>query len=256
VKYVFHHWPDLARRLRQGQGILWLFDYDGTLAPLAGHPRRAVTPPRIRLLLRTLARRFPGRVGILSGRPLKDVRQKMGLRTLLYGGAHGFEIQGPGFRREHRVPRRRKELWETLRKAWSHLREDIPGLWMEHKRWALCIHYRQTRTADGSRVEALLRRIRAEANARGFPALPGLKTLEIFADSGWDKRRAARWLMKRCRSDKVFYVGDDTTDETVFAGFGRKHITIRVEPKRGSRAAYYLKNQREVEKLLTKITRL
>ena len=79
MKEVFRHWPELNARLQPMSKVLWLFDFDGTLTPLTKHPQISAMPMRVRELLRKLESRFPGHVGILSGRPLLQVRHKAGL---------------------------------------------------------------------------------------------------------------------------------------------------------------------------------
>ena len=47
------------------------------------------------------------------------------------------------------------------------------------------------------------------------------------------------------------YVGDDETDEDVFAlDQPGQLLTVRVGPKRSSSAAYYIRTQAEVDRLL------
>jgi trehalose-6-phosphatase len=49
------------------------------------------------------------------------------------------------------------------------------------------------------------------------------------------------------------YVGDDVTDE---AAFKRSDIGVRVGRLNGSRANYYLRSQRAVERFLEKLRRV
>ena len=54
----------------------------------------------------------------------------------------------------------------------------------------------------------------------------------------------------------ALYVGDDETDEDVFAGGARRRLGIRVSRDAASRARYYLRDQAEVDALLEALVRL
>src|SRR5216117_2181391 len=73
-------------------------DYDGTLTPIVRHPEDAWLSESMRHVLRELAARVS--IAILSGRDLDDVRRRVDLDGIVYAGSHGFDIAGPGFRRE------------------------------------------------------------------------------------------------------------------------------------------------------------
>src|SRR6266849_5759514 len=82
---------------RSGRVAVFL-DYDGTLTPMVSQPEDAWLPDSMQQTLRELARQAP--VAILSGRDLDDVRRRVNLDGIVYAGSHGFDIAGPGFRRE------------------------------------------------------------------------------------------------------------------------------------------------------------
>jgi len=256
VKEFFSNWSGIRRSLTPPKDILWLFDFDGTLAPIVKHPDGAVMRSAMRLLLQKLAGRYPGRVGILSGRPIKHLRRKVGIKKLIYGGTQGFEIKGEGYSWTYPFPRRRKEqfhLWiQDLRRGIK----DIPGLWIEEKGWTFCIHFRQVRIHNKHRLRSFLRKTCNQAKAFGFKSQAGLKALEFYSDARWNKGRATLWLKERCHAAKVFYVGDDITDETVFRALRRSGVNVRVRLSRISRAQYYLKQQPESEKMLKRILTL
>ncbi len=253
MKEVFRHWPELNARLQPMSKVLWLFDFDGTLTPLTKHPQISAMPMRVRELLRKLESRFPGHVGILSGRPLLQVRHKAGLRNLLYGGTHGFELQGPGLHYHHAVSKGWTQKLQDLTKALKKRSESIPGLWVEEKTWTRCIHYRETRKADDFKVRQYLRKTAIEATRIGFRIQKGIKTLELFVPDRWDKGLSTLRLKKFVNAKIVFYVGDDTTDESVFQVLTRSDVGVRVGRKRSSVADYYLRSQRHMAMLLSRL---
>lgn len=256
MRELFNHWDKARRVLAPPNRVLWLFDFDGTLAPIVKHPDGAIMRPAIRSLLQKLERRFPGRVGMLSGRPLKHLRQKTGIKNLIYGGAQGFEIKGPRFTRDHPLPPRRRQRFRAWIRAQRRAIVNFPGVWIEDKKWTSCIHFRQASLHDRRGLRAFLRKSCNQARQLGFKSQKGLESLEFYSDARWNKGKAARWLKTKCRATIVFYVGDDATDETVFRALEKSGVTVRIGPSRISKAKYYLRRQSESEALLKRILTL
>jgi trehalose 6-phosphate phosphatase len=66
-----------------------------------------------------------------------------------------------------------------------------------------------------------------------------------------DKGLALQTAWEQSGRPLALYVGDDATDEDVFAlGDPERLLTVRVRAKRGSRAAYYIPDQRSIDELL------
>ena len=72
----------LVDAYRRGMRLALLFDYDGTLVPLAAHPRMAVFDRRARQRLEDLARLPFVYPGVLSGRSIDDLKHAVGIRGL------------------------------------------------------------------------------------------------------------------------------------------------------------------------------
>jgi trehalose 6-phosphate phosphatase len=83
----------------------------------------------------------------------------------------------------------------------------------------------------------------------------GKKVIEVHPGLNWTKGHATLWLVKHARhpSPLPIYIGDDRTDEDAFDML-REGITIRVGKHRRSKAQYYVKNVREVLRLLEWMT--
>ena len=113
---------------------LCAFDFDGTLAPIADHPDRAVMRQRTRDLLRRLASLYP--CIVVSGRNRASVLKKLnGVRVAGVLGNHGAESsRTTGSRKDVKRWRAALELELGL----------MPGMWIEDKETCLAIHYRQS----------------------------------------------------------------------------------------------------------------
>lgn len=247
---------DLERELDRGAGLVVVLDYDGTLTPIVASPGAAALAPSVRATLARLARSERVRLAILSGRALADVRTRVALDDVVYGGCHGLEIAGAGLRFRH--PRVRAATLTAPRRALAAATAAIPGAQVEFKGLALSLHYRRVPGGWRGRVRALAAEV-----ARRRPRLaviPGNRVFDFVPRVGWDKGAAARWIADRMAptlpSGRAFvlYVGDDTTDEAAFAALRGRAVTVRVGAGR-SAADYRVAGVREVQALLRWIVR-
>lgn len=72
-----------------------LLDFDGTLSPIVAHPDDAEIEPESEAALQSLAKNKRVYLGIISGRPLEDVRKKVKITKITFAGNHGLEIDFP-----------------------------------------------------------------------------------------------------------------------------------------------------------------
>jgi trehalose-phosphatase len=210
----------------------------------------------MRQTLQALAARVPV-VAILSGRDLDDVRRRVNIDSIVYAGSHGFDIAGPGFRRElgadylADLDTAEKELHAAL--------DGISGARMERKRFSIAAHYRNVNENDVPRVEQAVGEV--AMRHRKLRRINGKKVYELLPDVAWDKGKAVLWLLEtldlESRSDGIrpIYIGDDRTDEDAFRALEQRGIGILVsEQSQPTAARYSLKNPAEVERFLRALT--
>jgi trehalose-phosphatase len=90
-----------------------------------------------------------------------------------------------------------------------------------------------------------------------FRLLPGKKVIEIRPRVNWNKGLAVKRLRQSFpRDTKVLYVGDDVTDEDVFKSLKKNDYGIRIGKSRSSKAAYYLKSQKEISFFLQRLVKI
>jgi len=237
-----------------------ILDFDGTLAPIAPTPGSARLPPATRPLLRAFAAHRRVRVVVLSGRLLRDLRARVGVPGVVYGGCHGLEILGRGIAFVH--PRARSCLGAvaSARAALQRGVRGLPGALVEDKRFGVSLHYRHV--ARGRRGDAFALVARVTRAHPGLKLISGQKVLELVPRIPWDKGRAARWIVARvaptlpheARPPLVFFAGDDAPDEAAFAALRARGITVRVGTRRGG-AAYRVGSVRGLRALLWEILR-
>jgi len=244
---------DIDRRLCQATPALF-FDYDGTLTPIVAHPDLAVLSDDMRAALEGLAAaHFP--VAIISGRDLADVRRMVGIDGIVYAGSHGCDVDAPealGGRVQH-APLASGDDLAAARAALTRKVEDIPGAWVEHKTFAVTVHYRQTPPDQVPRVMAAFDDV--------APAFPGLRrttgkmVLELRpAIACYDKGKALLWLLERLQTAAgtyvPLYIGDDTTDEDAFRAIAGRGVGVRIgDPHDMTAADYSLADVGEVLEL-------
>jgi trehalose 6-phosphate phosphatase len=229
--------------------VLLAFDLDGTLAPLAARPDEALVPDDVQHLLAVLAVRTA--VAIITGRAVRDARRMLWFTPRYVIGSHGAE----GLPNEDAATASYAEMcrrW-SLEIARSGVRERIPGTLLEDKLYSLALHYRLTRQPDESR-RALLDVI---ATLSPPPrVVEGKRVLNLVPPQARHKGEALRVLIAHAGVDRALYIGDDVTDEDVFALRLPGVHTIRVEPEGPTAAAFYLRRQADVPILLREISRM
>jgi trehalose 6-phosphate phosphatase len=242
VKYLLDDEGRAAlARFARGNTLL-AFDYDGTLAPIVPRPADAAMRSRTRELLAALARRGP--VVIVSGRARQDVLPFLhGVPVLEVIGSHGAEAPGGApVRFSERVRRWRHELEERLR--------ALRGVAIEDKRYSLAVHYRHAEDPAGARAHIA----QAGAALAGARVIGGKAVVNFVPEEAPHKGRALRAACERLGCARALYAGDDDTDEDVFAHASPERLMgIRVGESPASAAAWFLREQDEVDTLLEAI---
>ena len=225
--------------------VLLAFDFDGTLAPIVLERDDAVMPPESATLFKRLCALYP--CAVISGRGKKDVSSRLGGAKVRYVvGNHGLEPGAslPQFERE--IAEARERLAEGL--------EQVPGVDLEDKRYSLALHYRRARNKRVAR-EAIYAAVRALPTT--MRVVPGKLVINVIPERAPNKGDALLALRKTEGADIALYVGDDVTDEDVFKlDQPGRLITLRVGESRTSSASYFLRGQRDVDRLLERLIAL
>lgn len=217
---------------------LLAFDFDGTLAPIVSEPGRAKFRRITRELLRELASLYP--CIVVSGRSRADVLSRVsGIAFRQVIGNHGIEP----WESTDEIARAVSSWSAFLAKSL----DSFPGVYLEDKGFSLSIHYRKEKRKREviKAIENIAERI------PGARIVTGKQVINIVPIGLADKGLALRREIARRRCKRAIYVGDDKTDESVFALSRRgRLLTIRVGPKRSSLACFCIRNQREIDELL------
>ncbi len=191
----------------------FLFDVDGTLVDIAPPPREVVVPPSLRRALARLDAATGGAVALVSGRPVADLDRLFDPLRLTAIGGHGAE-----FRPRGAADVRRSEaatLGLPLKRRLLALAGS--GVLAEDKGYAVALHFRLAPEKE-KRVREAVAEICAEPRPVPLEILPGKAVIEI-KPAGFSKGTGVRELMTRppFAGRTPIFIGDDTTDESVFA---------------------------------------
>jgi trehalose-phosphatase len=231
-------------------------DYDGTLSDIVADPDAAGLVDGADAALARLAGQCP--VAILSGRDLADIRERVAVPGLWYAGSHGFESIAPDG--SYRQNEDAAAAVPVLERAAQELREalaNISGSRVEHKRFAVAVHYRDVAADDVGAVVASTYRVGRRERLR---VTNGRKVVELRPDVDWNKgttRAGIRDQIEQSQPVLPVYIGDDLTDEDAFDAVRTDGIGILVrhteDGDRRSAAQYTLENPNQVRVFLDRL---
>ena len=238
---------------------LLLMDFDGTLADFSVDPAAVSLPETRQVLLQTLAKRADMSAGVVSGRRITDLRQRLpGAPSMFFAGLHGLEIEGPDLRFVHHSVALAAPAISILAKELQRAVKSLPGVFIEDKTLSLALH-----TRGASKADQLHARTRFNALAEPFlddgtlRVQPGDHVLELLPNIDWGKGDAVRAIVRHVEAQSgetawPVYIGDDSTDEDAFEAIGSTGLTIAVR-KRPSGASYAVDDPSAVEGFLKAI---
>lgn len=221
-----------------GSPVLIASDFDGVLAPLVDDPAQSRPLPQASAALARLAAAPPwATVALVSGRDLATLTALAGPPTGTHLiGSHGAELghmvaaePGQPAELEHTplelTTSERKQL-DELATGLEEIAAKTPGAWVEYKPAAAVLH---TRLAEPELADDAVRQAQAVGAAVGVAGLAGKNVLE-FAIIATTKGIALTALQRQLGATRVFYMGDDVTDEHAFERLQPADLTVRVGP--------------------------
>jgi trehalose 6-phosphate phosphatase len=223
---------------------LLAFDYDGTLAPIVDDPDSARMRETTRELLERLARAYP--CIVISGRAQQDALKRLrGVGVFEVIGNHGLE------------PWRRTEGFASLVASWTPILRErlahLPGVVVEDKVFSIAVHYRRAASRKPARAEIL----QVAADLEGARLVGGNCVVNLIPVGAPHKGTALAMARTQLGCDVALYVGDDETDEDVFAlDDPGCLLTVRVGHDAASKAAFFIGDQAQIDALLARLLEL
>jgi trehalose 6-phosphate synthase/phosphatase len=246
---------ELAAAITRARGaprLVCLLDYDGTLVPFAPTPELAAPDPGLLGLLAALAARPGTEVHVVSGRKRETLERWMGTLPIGLHAEHGFWSRLPG------------GSWIAADVGDGSWREPVlailrdfcdrtPGSLIEQKTAGLAWHYRSADPEFGAaQAKELSLHLATLLSNVPVEILPGDMVLEV-RPHGIHKGRVVRTVLRAGAEGALFLaIGDDRTDEDLFAALPEGSLAIHVGPA-PSRAPLRVPDVRAARALLSEI---
>lgn len=222
-------------RLHAAPALLLLLDYDGTLVPFAPTPELAAPDAALLELLQVLADSPNIRLHIVSGRPGSVLEEWLGHLPVGLHAEHGLWSRLPRASTWERGAGGRPVPYDEVLTLLKRFTALTPGSRIERKSGGLAWHFRLGPADIASRNAELL----VEEARRRFPddsvdVLRGDKVVEI-RPVGIHKGIIVTRLLQESPADTlVVAIGDDTTDEDMFAALPEQGLSVHVGPRPSS----------------------
>jgi trehalose 6-phosphate synthase/phosphatase len=206
---------------------LLLLDYDGTLVPFVRRPYQAAPSQSLLHVLAKLAANAKNQVVLISGRDRGTLNDWFGNLPIALVAEHGFWLKEPGS--EWQAIKLTNPEWKApLIPVIEQYVDRLPGSFIEEKDNSLAWHYRPADPDQAGPIAAELtdRLVNFTANI-DVQVLRGNKVVEVRR-GGVNKGMAAiRWITKE-NYDFILGIGDDWTDEDLFAAIPKTAFSLRV----------------------------
>jgi len=230
--HLSHTSEALAARIGAASVLVLLLDYDGTLVPFAPIPAMAEPDDQLVALLRDLADRPNTEVHIVSGRTQDALERWFGALPIGLHAEHGLLSRLPGAS-EWAAGIPGPQTWRSdVLAVMRDFAAQTPGAMVEEKSGGLAWHYRLVEPELGaSRAFALRLALTRLLERAPADILPGSKVIEVVT-RGVNKGRLVPFVAARIPAGTLLVaIGDDRTDEDLFAALPPGALAIHVGPE-------------------------
>jgi trehalose 6-phosphate synthase/phosphatase len=215
----------IAAEYARAEKRLLILDYDGTLVSFGRDPAQARPTPALLEILSSLAADPRNTVAVCSGRDRETLEAWLGGLDILLAAEHGafFKENGLWHGESPDMPWK-DEILGIL----ERFTDTTPRSEIEVKTTALVWHYRQVDPWFAAlRVNQLMHALIPACGRAGLQIIRGNKIVEI-KPANFNKGTEARRLLEKASYDFILAIGDDVTDEDMFAALPAEAVTIKV----------------------------
>lgn len=244
--------PDIIQKVqetyRKSCRRLFLLDYDGTLVSFSSRPELAAPGPDLVALLCTLAADPANTVVLISGREKRSLERWFGHLPLGLVAEHGAWIRGK--EGEWKLLKQQTSTWKArILPILERYADRLPGAFVEEKDFSVVWHYRASHAEQGDMLARELTDHLMTFSANiDIQVLQGKKVVEV-RNAGINKGIAGLHILSQESYDFVLAIGDDWTDEDLFASIPDSSFSIRVGIT-NSHARFNVRNVADVLALL------
>lgn len=230
---------EMGKAFRLAKKKLVVLDYDGTLVPYTSFPPLAKPDKELLILLQQLSRAPGTEVVLMSGRDRQTMGRWFGGLDVSMVAEHGIWIQTQERSAKWKKLKPYRAEWKTaILPIIERFTERLPGSLIEEKEFSIAWHYRTADPLLASRRSKELSHTLTQLTANlDVQVIQGKHVIEV-RNAGADKGSATLDFLEQQTYDFILGIGDDTTDEDLFAALPDYAYTIKVGV--GQTAAQYL----------------
>ena len=234
---------------------LLLIDYDGTLVSFKKRPELASPDRDLLDLLAGMIEDPRNRIVIISGRDRERLEEWLADAGIDLVAEHGTWIRNRDDREWQLMVRGLSEDWkEQVRPILEMFSERTPGSFVEEKTYALVWHYRKAEPALGSlRSKELTDALHDILACTDLQVLMGNKVVEVKPANVNKGSAALNWIDNGEEWDFILAMGDDWTDEDIFAVLPEDAYSVKVGLAPFTRARYFLESPVQSRNFLEKL---
>jgi trehalose 6-phosphate synthase/phosphatase len=221
----------VVERVRKAKNLLLLLDYDGTLVPFAPTPELAAPDPGLLALLRALAARPGAEVHVISGRSRETLEAWLGEAPVGLHAEHGYWSRGLDASGWTSHEQTGLEWRGAVLEIFEDFATRTPGSLIEEKTASVAWHYRSSDPEFGeTQARELLVHLREILSNVPVEIVPGSKVIEARPHGVHKGRIVERLLPGLAAGTAILAMGDDRTDEDLFAALPEDAFAIHVGP--------------------------
>jgi trehalose 6-phosphate synthase/phosphatase len=248
LKEVF---PLILKKYNSAGSRILFLDYDGTLVNFYGNPADARPDDNLLNILRDLAGDKKNTLVLISGRPHQILTEWFAGLDIDLVAEHGIWTckHGEEWVENKNINPEWKPFFSGI---FENYADRTPGAFVEEKDCSLVWHYRNSDPDFGPmRARELISNIEFLSKNKDLRILAGNKVVELMPASINKGITASRWLQEKDYGF-IIAIGDDVTDEDLFALMPENAITIKVGSG-SSKAIYRINSSKQVRDLLKNI---
>lgn len=262
-KHFLSSWEDLTPAFRN-QIVMLLLNYDGALVPTSAKNGPSKLSQSTKKILKTLTSLEGVKTGVVSSRPLAELKRLVGVSKLIYVASQGFELEDPAGQFIHPHSANAKKL---MKKVWERLKQTLKpftGVSVDNKIFMLNVKYRQLSKEKINQTRAVFfKTVRPYLSSSKVIVKEGKDAWEVRPVARWNKGTTLVWLYGKVLAQTTervlpIYFGGDHSDEDAYysirpVGMG---VEIGNNLDETSTAKYYLRSTSEVQAFLRRLISL
>jgi len=237
----------LLESYRAAERALIILDYDGTLMNFHPDPQAVIPDKELLQILGSLSSINNHCLVVNSGRDKTTLERWLGGLGADLAAEHGVWVKrGPDWYKNEGL----KTAWKAkIRQVLQNVVERTPGSFIEEKDYSLAWHYRRIDRDLGEKRVREFRDVLLYLTANlDLQVLEGNKVVEI-KNAGVNKGKASLNWLNEGPYDFILAIGDDHTDEDIFAVLPTDAYSIKVGLEQ-TKARFNLTSVEEVRSLL------